>query len=99
VRHRREKHPLPSAFALRGIAPDTAPDVVLPGLGHNSANFGIDAERSGDAIDIPVLVARATAVLSEHMVSRRKSLAILNFRPRPSAETTDSDPKQTPRRR
>jgi branched-chain amino acid transport system ATP-binding protein len=99
VRHRREKHPLPSAFVPGGNARDDATDMGLPGLGHNSANFGIDAERSGDAIDIPVLVARATAVLSEHMVSRRKSLAILTFRPRPSAETTDSDPKQTPRRR
>jgi branched-chain amino acid transport system ATP-binding protein len=99
VRHQREKHPLPSAFVLGGTAPDDATDVVLPGLGHNSANFGIDAERSGEAIDIPVLVARATAVLSEHLMSRRKSLAIHTFRPRPSAETTDSDPKQSPRRR
>lgn len=93
VRHQREQRPLPSAFALGWVAQAGAPDTALPGLGHNSASFGIDAEQRSEAIDIPALVARATAALSEHVASRRKSLTVLKFRPGSSAGKTDSDPQ------
>lgn len=88
IKQQRDRSQLPSAFALGSIAQDST---SLPGLGHNSASFNIDAEQKGEKIEISALAARATAVMSDYVAARRKSLTILNYRAGHSGKPTDPD--------